>query len=255
MIGRGGPGYAGIAMYSHSRSQLDAVIEALQEDVPVSDMTVTYNDKTVPLDHFLSRMKVITAADNHLTAAPIFNVWETLPVGFKQYPDSMGVSGSEGLRLLKRFEDYTWGDNIEMRRTYFSALKTALWVASDEPYKWTFYACDNPGLVKAIEGVLSLDEFNELPSAQHLSQARENAVGIEKECDEIPPERFLDILTLSGWRRMSKRSKRTDALYPQVVGAAKEIIDPLSAVGREAREQYISKRERIEKEKYFGLHI
>ena len=225
-----------------SSESIDKVVKSLGEDVPVFNMSVKSGEERVPLNIYLATVKPVTEVEQFFTGAPLFDIWTHLPLGLTSYYGQLGVSHDDAQRLLERFNAYTWNEhNPELRKKYMGALRNTLWIADDREFNgWRAYTDIKPELAGRISSFLDDPELSQLNGAYALKSRINNVSNIEGEVNQIPPERFLDIFTPKGWKRMSKREEMIKDLKSKLKQEAQKVIEPLTNLGGEYRRSHIA---------------
>lgn len=233
----------GKAQNRDSTDALHIVIDALKEDVPINDMAITSRGgKKIPLDMYLSTIKRVGEIDEFFLGSEQFNIWKVLPEGIIMYHDALGMTIEEAGRALKRFNQYTWNEyETQLREKYMWALKKTQWVADPDKHSgWTTYY-DNPKLSDALIYVTSTTQLEKLSEMNRLRPLIGSIEAIEKEIDQIPPEKFFEMFTKRGRANFDKRISMQNRLEPLLKAEAQKAIDPLRALGNEYRQHHITK--------------
>lgn len=230
----------GAAHYRRSSEAYKNVIAALNEDVPVTEMAVRVASERIPLDRYLAKVREVTETDAYFTAAPIFNIWKSIPLGLTQYHEQQGLTEEQGRNLLERFNAYTWGKNLSLKETYMTVLCKSLETTRE---LWSLGYDGNPALSLHLNSLLSNSEIQGLdtPAYANVRAATKSLEGMEQEYRTIPKERFRDIFTTSGWKRIGKRERGLDELEPRFKEEVSNLIDPLTELGGAYRLQYIDR--------------
>lgn len=230
---------------AHIRKSLESinkVVKSLGEDVSVFDISVESGEERVPLDIYLATVNPITEGEQYFTFAPQFDIWKHLPEGLAYNYGLLGMSYDNAQRLLERFEAYTWNEyNPELRKKYISALKKTLWIADDREFSgWRAYTDIKPELAEKLGYIVGTPEFSQLNGVDAIKERMDKINNIEGEVNQIPPERFLDIFTPKGWKRMSKREEMIKDLESKLKQEAQRVIRPLTDLGREYRISHVA---------------
>lgn len=245
---------------SRSFNVLDNVVTALREDVSLYNMGVesvcTEDDssdeenegidvKRIPLDQYLATVREVAEDERFLTGNVMFDIWKALPSVLTNHQEKIGVSKDEAPILLERFNAYTWNEHEpKLREKYMRILKKSLWVADKKVRCGWSAESESPNLSAIALGIVNkTPEFTGLKGFYDLKRAMENAGEAERQFEQIPPERMLDIFTRAGWKRMEARDKEIIRLGSELKERAQKTIGYLTKLGDEYR--------RLHTEKYY----
>lgn len=222
---------------------LESAIAALASNDPIESLEVNYGKESRPLDIHLIKTPSVSEADAFFSNRVPFNIGINLPLGLREYHNRFNLDKKQAQRALKRFYVYTWNKEPSVQKAYYCALKSISKIDARGTIDKSSGESGRLSLKCTIDALQKTSQLQECPSINHLINARENVSYIESKIAEIPQERFLDLFTKAGRERIKKRNEMSTEYESKIQKATRDLIAPLSAIGREYRIIYQRKQE------------